>query len=195
MNQAGYYDVCWCKQKADAMHEVLPEGLPEVLCSCDAQDSKGINMLKRVYAESKLATHGYCLGWRPGAMKRRKISPESLLAMRRKKLRKTVEEKYPLFADEMEQRTLEAEAKKYSLEALRERASELESMEAEETQTMTEAMTPSQALVFLRQKFVVPFINDKINDLHRQGIQSLVQNRANKLNRAESRVDQGKNSF
>lgn len=193
MNQAGYYDVCWCKQKADAMHEVLPEGLPEVLCSCDAQDSKGINMLKRVYAESKLATHGYCLGWRPGAMKRRKISPESLLAMRRKKLRKTVEEKYPLFADEMEQRTLEAEAKKYSLEALRERASELES--AEETQTMTEAMTPSQALVFLRQKFVVPFINDKINDLHRQGIQSLVQNRANKLNRAESRVDQGKNSF
>lgn len=149
------------------MHEALPEGLPEVLCSCDAQDSKGINMLKRVYAESKLATHGYCLGWRPGAMTRRKISPESLLAMRRKKLRKTVEEKYPLFADEMERRTLEEEAKKYSLEALRERAA-LESMEAEETQTMTEAMTPSQALVFLRRQFVVPFINDKVNDLHRQ---------------------------
>ena len=111
------------------MHETLPEGLPEVLCYCDAQDSIGLKTLKRVYAESKLATHGYCLGWRPGAMKRRKISPESLLAMRRKKLRKTVEEKYPLFADEMEQRTLEAEAKKYSLEALRERAAELESME------------------------------------------------------------------
>lgn len=155
------------------MHEALPEGLPEVLCSCDAQDSKGLNMLKRVYVESKLATHGYCFGWRPGAMKRRKVSPESLLAMRRKKLRKTVEEKYPLFADEMEQRTLEAEAKKYSLEALRERASELESMEAEETQTMTEAMTPSQALVFLRRQFVVPFINDKVNELHRQGIQRL----------------------
>lgn len=59
------------------MHEVLPEGLPEVLCSCDAQDSKGLETLKRVYAESKLATHGYCLGWRPGAMKRRKVSPES----------------------------------------------------------------------------------------------------------------------
>lgn len=168
MNQAGYYDVCWCKQKADAMHEVLPEGLPEVLCSCDAQDSIGLKTLKRVYAESKLATHGYCLGWRPGAMKRRKVSPESLLAMRRKKLRKTVEEKYPLFADEMERRTLEEEAKKYSLEALRERASELESLEAEETQTMTEAMTPSQALVFLRRQFVVPFINDKVNELHRQ---------------------------
>lgn len=149
------------------MHEALPEGLPELLCSCDAQDSIGLKTLKRVYAESKLATHGYCLGWRPGAMKRRKISPESLLAMRRKKLRKTVEEKYPLFADEMERRTLEEEAKKYSLEALRERAA-LESMEAEETQTMTEAMTPSQALVFLRRQFVVPFINDKVNDLHRQ---------------------------
>lgn len=147
------------------MHEALPEGLPELLCSCDAQDSIGLKTLKRVYAESKLATHGYCLGWRPGAMKRRKISPESLLAMRRKKLRKTVEEKYPLFADEMEQRTLEAEAKKYSLEALRERAAELE---AEETQTMAEAMTPSQALIFLRRKFVVPFINDKVNELHRQ---------------------------
>lgn len=58
------------------MHEALPEGLPEVLCSCDAQDSKGLETLKRVYAESKLATHGYCLGWRPGAMKRRKVSPE-----------------------------------------------------------------------------------------------------------------------
>lgn len=195
MNQAGCYVICWWKQRADAMHEMLPEGLPEVLCSCDAQDSKSLETLKRVYAESKLATHGYCFGWRPGAMKRRKVSPESLLAMRRKNLRKTVEQRYPLFADEMEQRTLEAEAKKYSLEALRERASELESMEAEETQTMTEAMTPSQALVFLRQKFVVPFINDKVNDLHRQGIKSLVQNRASKLNRAESRVDQGKNRF
>lgn len=40
MNQAGYYDVCWCKQKVDAMHEVLPEGLPEVLCSCDARLSE-----------------------------------------------------------------------------------------------------------------------------------------------------------
>lgn len=85
------------------MHEVLPEGLPEVLCSCDAQDSQGLETLKRVYAESKLATHGYCFGWRPGAMKRRKVSPESLLAMRRKKLRKTVEERYPLFADELEE--------------------------------------------------------------------------------------------
>lgn len=165
---SGFYVICWCKQMADAMHEALPEGLPEVLCYCDAQDSIGLKTLKRVYAESKLATHGYCLDWRPGAMKRRKISPESLLAMRRKKLRKTVEEKYPLFADEMEQRTLEAEAKKYSLEALRERAAELESMEAEETQTMAEAMTPSQALIFLRRKFVVPFINDKVNELHRQ---------------------------
>ena len=171
MNQAGCYVICWWKQRADAMHEVLPEGLPEVLCSCDAQDSKGLETLKRVYAESKLATHGYCFGWRPGAMKRRKVSPES---MRRKKLRKTVEEKYPLFADEMEQRTLEAEAKKYSLESLRERAAELESMEAEETQTMTDAMTPSQALVFLRRQFVVPFINDKVNDLHRKGIRSVI---------------------
>ena len=162
------------------MHEALPEGLPEVLCSCDAQDSKGIEVLKRDYAESKLATHGYCLGWRPGAMKRRKVSPESLLAMRRKKLRKTVEEKYPLFADEMEQRTLEAEAKKYSLEALRERAAELESMEAEETQTTTETMMPSQALVFLRRQFVVPFINDKVNDLHRQSRE--MQNKRRSMN-------------
>ena len=46
-------------------------------------------------------------------------------------------------------------------------------MEAEETQTMSEAMTPSQALVFLRRQFVVPFINDKVNELHRQGIQRL----------------------
>lgn len=174
MSQAGHYVVCWWKQRADAMHETLPEGLPEVLCSCDAQDSKGLETLKRVYAESKLATQGYCFGWRPGAMKRRKVSPESLLAMRRKKLRKTVEEKYPLFADEMERRTLEAEAKWYSLEALRERAAALESLEAEETQTMTEAMTPSQALIFLRRKFVVPFINDKINDLRRQGIRSVI---------------------
>ena len=174
MNQAGYYFICWCKQMADAMHEALPEGLPEVLCYCDAQDSIGLKTLKRVYAESKLATHGYCLGWRPGAMKRRKISPESMLAMRRKKLRKTVEQRYPLFADEMEQRTLEAEAKKYSLESLRERAAELESMEAEETQTMTDAMTPSQALVFLRRQFVVPFINDKVNDLHRKEIRSVI---------------------
>lgn len=180
MNQAGYYVICWWQQRADAMHEVLPEGLPEVLCSCDAQDSKGLETLKRVYAESKLSTHGYCLGWRPGAMKRRKVSPESILAMRRKKLRKSVEENYPLFADEMEQRTLEAEAKKYSLEAIRERASELESMEAEETQTMTEAMTPSQALVFLRRKFVVPFINDKVNDLLRQSRE--MQNKRRSMN-------------
>ena len=80
----------------------------------------------------------------------------------------------------MERRTLEEEAKKYSLEALRERAAALESMEAEETQTMTEAMTPSQALVFLRRQFVVPFINDKVNDLHRQSRE--MQNKRRSMN-------------
>lgn len=34
-------------------------------------------------------------------------------------------------------------------------------------------LAASQALVFLRRQFVVPFINDKVNELHRQGIQRL----------------------
>lgn len=159
MNYGQTYEIRWIKPYAKAVHIELPEGMPEVLCACEESDKEAFEMLKRVYIETKLLTNGYGFFCASEGVKRKTMSAETKLGMRRRRLRKVVEEKYPLFANEFEQRTLEENAEKYSLDGIKQKTSELENFYSETARPVEEAMTPAEVMEFLRKVYVVPFEN------------------------------------
>lgn len=145
-----------------------PEFLPYVLCCVSRDEPESEAVLKKVYVEAKLITTGYDWVFIPHLKPRKRISPQTQLNMRRKRLRKQVEQNYPLFADEMEQRELAEKPERFSLETIKAQQNELAAMEEQNTSEFEGAMNPQQALNFLRKTVVVPFISDWVNSANRQ---------------------------
>ena len=83
-----------------------------------------------------------------------------------KKLRKQVEERYPLFADEMEKRTLEENPEKFSVEAVSAEIDEMRRMEKDDSGRFEKAMTPAEAMEFLRKVAVVPFCSSWVDSMN-----------------------------
>lgn len=146
-----------------------PDWLPKILCCASRDDEKSSVCLKRVYIETKLLPDsGYIFGFMPKFVQRRLVSPQAKANMRRKRLRKQVEENYPLFADEMEKRTVEENPEKFSAESIAQVQSELRQMEKHDISEFSNAMSPKEALDFLRKTVVVPFCSQWIDEMHRQ---------------------------
>lgn len=145
-----------------------PESLPEILCCVPLDDARGREMIRRVYVETKLLpVSGYIFGCLPAFVPRRIMAPETKVGMRRKRLRKQVEERYPLFADEMERRTLEENPEKFSVEAVSAEIDEMRRMEKDDSGRFEKAMTPAEAMQFLRKVAVVPFCSSWVDGMNR----------------------------
>lgn len=160
-----------------------PGFLPHVLCCVSRNDQSGEAALKLVYAETKLLTNGYIWTFVPHLKPRRHINPQAQLNMRRKRLRKQVEQNYPLFADEMEQRELAEKPEKFSLAKIAAQHKELAAMEEQNTSEFESAMNPQQALDFLRKTVVVPFVSEWVNQMNSQRQAFQARLTASKLNK------------
>lgn len=160
----GLVYIGWDKQAA----RERPEGLPEILCCVRRDDTCALGEIRRVYVETKLLPgSGYIFGCLPAFVPRRLMAPETKVGMRRKRLRKQVEERYPLFADEMEKRTLEENPQKFSVEAVSAEIDEMRRMEKDDSGRFEKAMTPAEAMKFLREVAVVPFCSPWVDSMNR----------------------------
>lgn len=161
MSIAGFYCVRWDDHQAT---EPRPEDLPIVLATADRFDEVAIAALKRLYVETKLLpSRGYVFGFQPPMLPKKMLKPEVQAQMRRNRLRKRMQEDYPLFADELEKRELQEKSENFSADAIAKEQEALRQMEVFDLSAFEQAMTPGQAIDFLRKKIVVPFVGDWID--------------------------------
>lgn len=141
----------------------LPEGLPTILCrSTDHEE------VDRAYVESCLiAEKPYCFATIPKTKPRRFMSSEQVAKMRRARMEKRIRAKYgELFADELIQRELNDRPDYFSGADVDERTSILKAEEERILRQESLAMSPLEAIEFLRKQFVVPFISIWIEACH-----------------------------
>ena len=173
MKSQGIYYVGWSDKFAGCKR---PDYLPNILSCIDrAEESSRLEDLRRVHRETLLLGFGpaFILGFLATPMPRKGMSAEKKVAMRRKLLRRRMEDKYPLFAAELEARALEENPSHFSVEVV---AKQQESTEqTADLSEFAEAMTPEEALDFLRKVVVVPFVSDWINAANEQRREFLIR--------------------
>lgn len=164
MTGAGFYCIRW---DAHYAIEPRPDYLPVVLATADRFDEFGVAALRRLYVETKLLpSRGYVFGYQPPLLPKKMLRPKVQAQMRRTQLRKRMQEKYPLFAEELEQRELQENFEKFSADAIAKKQEELRQMEVFDLSAFEQAMTPVQAIDFLRKQVVLPFVSDWCNHMN-----------------------------
>ncbi len=136
--------------------------LPDILCAGTREEIERTLPIAMLISNGPKYAPGYCVGVYSPLPKKRRRSPESIAATRRKAIEKRAAEKGGLFGDFLLEQMLKENADRLDPEKIRKEQERIDRYLKEKDVQPEALMTPQQAALFLI-RLPVPFICDWID--------------------------------